>query len=57
MLYDSIYRMSGKGKTTKTETDQWLLGLGTGSGSIAKGQRGSFGGAETVYVVTVVVVT
>ena len=57
MLYDSIYRMSGKGKTTKTETDQWLLGLGTGVGGRLQRDRGSFGGAETVYIVTVVVVT
>ena len=57
MLYDSVYRMSGKGKTTKTKTDQWLLGLGSGVRDRLRRDRGSLGGAETVYIIIVVVVT
>lgn len=43
MLYDSIYRMSGKGKTTKTETDPVVARVGDWSGGRCKGTEGVLG--------------
>lgn len=55
MLYDSIYRTSGKGNATGTETDPWLLGLGSGvGGSTTKGWEGVLGELTLLYIIIVV---